>query len=196
MFGTDRNPKGKLRRFVRKGKSRVFVYYVGHGAPDPDTGNGFFVPVDADPDYIANAGYPISTFYANLRKIPAKELVVVIDACFSGRTEKGILFKNVSPAMLRVKETAANISSGAVLTSARADQLSTWYPKKKHSLFTYYFLKGLQGAADANRDKKITMGELNNYVGEEVEYMAGRLSGKTQSPKLEGNQDIVLVTLQ
>ncbi|MCG8036131.1 MAG: caspase family protein [Candidatus Thiodiazotropha taylori] len=196
LFGSERSPNGKLKRFVRRGKSRVFVYYVGHGAPDPDTGDGFFVPVDADPDYIANSGYALSTFYANLRKLPAKELVVVLDACFSGRTPKGLLFKNVSPALLKVKESASGIQTGAVFSSARGDQLSSWYPKKQHSLFTYYFLKGLQGEADRNQDKKITMGELNAYVSEEVEYMAGRLNGKTQQPKLEGKADLVLATYQ
>jgi hypothetical protein len=196
LFGNARSPRGKLARFVRKGRSRVFVYYVGHGAPDPETGDGFFVPVDADPDYIANSGYPLSTFYANLKKLPVRELVVVIDSCFSGRTQKGILFKNVSPAMLRTKATRSGITSGVVFTSAGNDQFSTWYPAKKHSLFTYYFLKGLQGEADVNNDRQITMAELNTYVSEEVEYWAGRLAGKVQQPVMEGRQDIVLVKLK
>lgn len=196
LFGSARSANGKLARWVRKDKSRVFVYYVGHGAPDPEKGDGYFVPTDADPDYIANSGYSVSTFYANLRKLQARELVVVLDTCFSGRTEKGLLFKNVSPALLRVKVVAANVGGGAVLTSSRGDQLSTWYPKQRHSLYTYYFLKGLQGAADANKDKKITTGEMQAFVGEEVDYWAGRLAGKSQQPKLEGQKDVVLATLQ
>ncbi len=149
LFGSARSAKGKLARFIRKGKSRVFIYYVGHGAPDPETGDSFFVPVDADPDYIANSGYSLATFYDNLKKLAAKEMVVVLDSCFSGRTQKGLLFKNVSPAMLKTKAISLGITTGAVFSSAGNDQLSTWYPAKKHSLFTYYFLKGMQGEADA-----------------------------------------------
>jgi hypothetical protein len=196
LFGTQRSARGKLNRYVMPGESRVFIYYVGHGAPDPERGDSFFVPVDADPDYIVNAGYPLSVFYANLKKLPAKDLVVVLDSCFSGRTPKGLLFKNVGPGMVRVKETAAGIEQGAVFSSARANQLSTWYPKKRHSLFTYYFLKGLQGEADRNKDKRITTGEMNAYTARHVRYMAGRMAGKDQEPTLDGRKDIVLATLR
>jgi hypothetical protein len=194
LFGNVGHPEGKLFNYVRAGESRVFVYYVGHGAPNPKTGEGFLVPVDADPDYIATSGYPLSTFYANLKNIPAKELIVVIDACFSGQTQEGLLLKNISPAMLKIKESAAGITKGAVLSSSHADQLSIWYPEKRHSLFTYYFLKGLQGAADVNGDNKITTGEIDAYVSDEVPYWARRLAGKHQQPRVEGKKDIVLAT--
>jgi len=154
------------------------------------------VPVDVDPDYVANAGYPLSLFYANLRALPAKEVVVVLDACFSGRTPEGLLFKTVSPTLLYMKETAAHLDQGAVMSSAQGTQLSAWYPRQRHSLYTYYFLKGLQGKADANRDRRITVGELQDYVGEEVPYWAGREAGVTQQPKLVGRRDIVLATLR
>ncbi|MES9904054.1 MAG: caspase family protein [Sedimenticola sp.] len=196
LFGSKGEHKGKLFDYVRPGKSKVFVYYVGHGAPHPETGDGFFVPVDADPDYVATSGYAVSTFYQNLRKLPAKELIVVMDTCFSGRTPKGLLLKNVSPALLKVKETVAGIKEGVVITSARGDQLSSWYPEKRHSLFTYYFLKGLQGEADSNKDKTITAGEMDDYLSAEVPYWARRLGGKKQQPKAEGKKGIVLAKLK
>lgn len=176
LFGSRFNPKGKLYRWVKPGQSRVFIYYVGHGAPSTDTGEAFFVPVDADPDYIATSGYPLSVFYANLKGLPAREVIVVMDACFSGRSPSGLLLKNVSPALLRVKETAAGLREGVVLSSAREDQVSTWYEDKRQSLFTYYFLKGLRGEADQDRNKAITVGEMETYLLENVPYMAGRLS--------------------
>ncbi len=196
LFGSRYRPKGKLYRWVKPGQSRVFIYYVGHGAPSTDTGEAFFVPVDADPDYIANSGYPLSVFYGNLRGLPAREVIVVLDACFSGRTPSGLLVRNVSPSILWVKETAADLQEGAVLTSARKDQVSTWYEDKRHSLFTYYFLKGLRGEADQDRNKAITVGEMEIYLLENVPYMAGRLSGKTQEPKVEGRKDLVLAILK
>jgi len=32
--------------------SRVFIYYSGHGAPDPRTGDAYLVPYDGDPSFI------------------------------------------------------------------------------------------------------------------------------------------------
>lgn len=194
LFGSRGRPRGQLADWVRKGRSRVFIYYVGHGAPDPDHGDGYFVPVDAEPDYIAATGYSLNTFYDNLRQVPAREMVVVLDACFSGRTQDGLLFKNVSPALLRLQDTPAGLTQGAVLSSAEVDQLAAWYPQKRHSLYTYHFLKGLQGAADADGDRQITTGEMQAYVAEEVPYWARRLSGNLQRPQVQGRKDIVIAT--
>ena len=196
LFGTAANPRGKLQRYLMAGESKLFIYYVGHGAPDPESGDGFFVPVDADPDYIANSGYKLATFYANLKRLPAKQTIVVLDACFSGRTQKGLLFKNVSPALLKVNESQFGLSSGAVFSSARGSQLSTWYPKKRHSMFSYYFFKGMQGAADSNSDGKITSGEMQHYVAKNVRYMAGRVAGKDQEPQMEGEKGLGLAHLR
>ena len=80
LFGTSHDPKGMLYNWVRPGVSRVFVYYVGHGAPSAETGEAFFMPVDANPDYVSKSGYPVSVFYSNLEKLPAKEVIIVLDA--------------------------------------------------------------------------------------------------------------------
>lgn len=196
LFGTRNSRKYKLFDWIKPGKSRVFIYYVGHGAPDIETGDGYFVPVEADPNYIASAGYPLSLFYANLKRVPAKEMVVVLDTCFSGRTPKGSLFKETSLIQLDVRETVENLKQGAVLASARKNQVSAWYPAKRHSLFTYFFLKGLQGAADANRDKTITVGEMESWLGEQVSYWAKREQGNSQNPVVKGKKDLVLVRLK
>lgn len=98
--------------------------------------------------------------------------------------------------MVRVKKEYASPAQALLITSAAVDQVSTWYPEKRHSLFTYYFLKGLQGEADLNRDKKITMGEMKEYLKENVPYMARRLSGTEQTPVVTGNDQEVIIQLK
>ena len=53
-------------------------------------------------------------------------------------------------------------------------------------------MKGLEGDADANNDKKITNGELHNYVRSNVTRQAIRL-GREQTPQLQGDENRVLV---
>ena len=53
-------------------------------------------------------------------------------------------------------------------------------------------MKGLEGDADANNDKKITNGELHNYVRSNVTRQAVRLGGE-QTPQLQGDENRVLV---
>jgi hypothetical protein len=196
IFGSESSHKGRLYNFVKKDISKVFIYYVGHGAPDLETGEAYFVPVDANPQFIKNSGYKLQTFYNNLSKIPAKKITVVLDSCFSGNSEKGMLFKGISPSLVKVKKEYNGPANAVIITSAAVDQVSTWYPEKKHSLFTYYFLKGVQGEADMNKDKKITIGELKAYLKENVPYMARRLTGTEQQPVVSGNDNDVIVMLK
>jgi len=196
IFGSESSHKGRLYNFVKKDISRVFIYYVGHGAPDLETSEAYFVPVDANPQFIKTSGYKLQTLYNNLSKLPAKKITVVLDSCFSGNSEKGMLFKGISPSLVKVKKEYQGPANATIITSSAVDQVSAWYPEKKHSLFTYYFLKGLQGDADINKDKKITLGELKTYLRENVPYMAQRLKGIEQQPVVNGNDGDVLVVLK
>lgn len=197
VFGTSEDYRGKLFKWVKPGKSRIFIYYVGHGAPDQESGEGYFVPVDANPQYIRTSGYKLSTFYDNLARIPALKKTVLIDACFSGSSANGQLLKGISGLTARLKaEPKAARASDILFTSAGMNQVASWYPQKRHSLFSYFFFKGIQGAADSNRDGSITVGEMKAYLNEQVPYMARRLTGNEQQPFMQGNDADPLVRLR
>jgi len=197
VFGTDTDYQGKLFKWVKPGQGKIFIYYVGHGAPDQESGEGYFVPVDANPQYIRTSGYKLSTFYENLAKLPAVQKTVVIDACFSGSSANGQLLKGVSGLTARLKsEPKASVAADILLTSAGMNQVAAWYPEKGHSLFTYFFLKGLQGAADTNKDGAIALGEMKAWLNDQVPYMARRLTGNEQQPVLLGKDSDELVVLK
>ena len=176
--------------------SRIFIYYAGHGAPDPGSGSAFFVPVEADPQYVVNSGYSLDTLKENLGKLRAKDITIVLDCCFSGGSAKGELIKGISPAALQLKDIYAAPGNMTMLLSAKANQVSSWYPEKRHSLFTYYFLKGLQGKADKNGDKRITVTEMKTYLKNNIPRMARRLNNIDQTPVVSGKEDKVLAVLK
>jgi len=188
-FGNESNPLGKLYSYVKPLLSDVFIYYSGHGAPGLTDNNAYFVPADVDPNYIATSGYSLQTFYKNIARIPARHVTIVLDTCFSGNSAAGFLLNNVSPAFIKVKDKSPSIRNAAVFTSAMSDQVSSWYPEKRHSLFTYFFLKGLSGQADSNQDNKIMTSELGVYLKAEVPYHALRIAGSEQEPHLQQEQD-------
>ena len=72
-------------------------------------------------------------------------------------------------------------------------QVSSWYPEKKHSLFTYYFLKALQGDADKDDNKKLTIREIREYIDDNVTYLARRLNNREQTPEVSGDINTVFV---
>lgn len=197
LFGTREVPEGRLAHLVKPGKSEVFVYYSGHGAPDVGEQRGYFVPVDCAPGEVRLNGYPLDLFYENLGRLKARSIAVVIDACFSGGSQGGMLIAAASPLGIRVIDPALRLPNGAVFTSSSGEEISSWYPEMKHGLFTYFFLKGLQGAADANQDGQILAGELHRYLSdpsEGVPYWARRLyQGRQQTPGFWGNEEQVIL---
>ncbi|HDR04216.1 MAG TPA: hypothetical protein ENN84_03080, partial [Candidatus Marinimicrobia bacterium] len=127
----------RLKNLVRPGND-LFVYYVGHGAPDPEEKRGYFVPVDCDPNYVSVGGLGLDLFYENLNSLNAGNTTVMIDACFSGSSDQGMLIKNISPVSIQVVNAYQLNQNLTEFTSSSGDEVSSWYPEKKHSLYTYY----------------------------------------------------------
>ena len=199
LFGIVGNHHGTLYDYVKPGKSDVFIYYSGHGAPDPNTNKGYFIPVNCNPSKVALNGYSLDIFYENLSKLDVKSLTVVIDACFSGGTSSGkLLIDSASPIGIAVKNPTITKKNTTIFTSSTGNQISSWYNDKKHGLFTYFFLKAIGGSADMNRDKKVTFQEIYDFISDKAEgvpYWAKRLhGGRIQTPTLQGkNKNKVLV---
>ena len=79
-----------------------------------------------------------------------------------------------------------------VITASQADQISSSSPDLKHGIFSYYLMKGMEGDADANKDGKITLGEMQAYLVENVGRQAGMMSRK-QEPQLHGDAGKTLI---
>jgi hypothetical protein len=200
IFGTKENHMGKLYNYVKKGKSDIFIYYSGHGAPDATSRQGYFVPVDADPQVINLTGYPLKQLYDNIAKIADEKkspnIFIVIDSCFSGATEKGLLVKNVSPISIEVQNPLMTMPNAVVMTSASGSEWSSWYPEKGHSMFTWFFLKALKEEAEKLNRGEFTAKELFTLINDENEgltYYVRRLYGRTQTPQLMGDGSRVIL---
>ena len=141
-----------LKNRVTK-KSSVFVFYAGHGAPNPVTGEGYLIPYDGDPNYTDIAAYSIKSLYDGLAKLPAKSVAVVLDACFSGQGTRSLLAKGTRPLVNTIKNEAGLGPNTVVLTATGGAQISTFFQDGQHGLLTYYLLKGLKGATRIKRPR-------------------------------------------
>ena len=82
------------------------------------------------------------------------------------------------------------------MTSGAPNQISSWYPDKKHGLFTYYWLAGVRGGADADGDRRVTVAEMRRYLGDTVPRVAQRIAGREQNPEVHGEGARVLSDLR
>ena len=74
VFGSDKDHRGQLFDWVKPGRSRVFVYYAGHGAPGGEGNGPYLVPTDAEASRIGLSAYPLPLLYENLAKLPAASI--------------------------------------------------------------------------------------------------------------------------
>ncbi len=172
-----------LRNNVEPGGS-VFVYYSGHGAPNPRTGEAYLVPYDGDPTFLDSTGYPVKDLYASLEKLPAKDIVVVLDSCFSGAGGRSVLAKGSRPLVITMDNPMLASGNITVLAASAGDQISSTFDEKGHGLLTYFFLKGLHGEGDLDQDGAIDIAELYEFVKPNVQRVARKKYNNEQTPQL------------
>lgn len=200
IFGNHDNHKGKIYKFVMSGQSNIFVYYSGHGAPGTNDQKGYFVPSDASAMDIELTGYPLDLMYRNLQKVSEEKnlpgTLIVLDSCFSGSSERGMLIKAASPLLIEIESPILESLNTAVIASSSGKQISSWYPEKRHGLFTYYLLKSLR--QEVQNGGNITTGRLFERLSDEAEglsYFALRKFNREQTPQLMGNPELSILNL-
>ncbi len=166
-----------------KPESTVYVYYAGHGTPNPKTGEAYLVPWDGNPDYPSGL-FPLNDLYAALSKLPAKDVVVLLDACFSGAQGRSVLAKGARPMVISVENPLLASGKVIVLAASTGNQISSDYDKAGHGLFTHAVLTGLHGAADKDKNGLVTLKELYPYVREQVAMKAVEELNREQTPVL------------
>jgi formylglycine-generating enzyme required for sulfatase activity len=166
-----------------KPESTVYVYYAGHGTPNPHTGEAYLVPWDGNPDYPTGL-FPLNDLYATLNKLPVKDIVVLLDSCFSGAQGRSVLATGARPMVISVENPLLASGKVIVLAASTGNQISSDYDKVGHGLFTHAVLTGLSGAADQDKNGLVTLRELFPYVRDQVATTAVDELNREQTPVL------------
>jgi uncharacterized caspase-like protein len=155
------------------------------------------IPSDADPDDLYSSALPMDELQTIFGRIEAERVVVFLDACYSGAAG-GRTFASKKTRAVNVDdlflERLTRAKGRAIITASRPTEVSLELPELGHGLFTYYLLRGLQGAADLNRDGIVSLQELYEYVEQQVSQKA-RAVGGNQHPVMKGELEGVLPLL-
>jgi len=175
-----------------KSTTDVYVYYSGHGLPAPDVQGLYILPIRADRDLIEDTAIPVAKVNAALQIAKPRFVTIFMDACYSGQARSGeTLVASARPISLRT-ENRLFPDAFTVITASQHDQISSSSPDLQHGIFSYYLMRGMEGDADANKDGKITLGEMQAYLSENVGRQAAMMSRK-QELQLVGDANRVLV---
>ncbi|MFH2202739.1 MAG: caspase family protein [Elusimicrobiota bacterium] len=165
-------------------QSQVFFYFSGHGAPDIASKSAYLVPWDGDPSFLEQTAYPIRKLYKQLNALKAKQVVVAMDACFSGQGGRSVLVKGARPLVLKVDTGLSSVKGKLVALAAAGDEEITGTEKSQgHGLFTYYLLRGLNEMRG-----KITVNALHEYLQPRV-HQAARRENREQNPRLVSSEE-------
>lgn len=159
-----------------EGDANFVLYYSGHGVPDDKSRDAYLVPCDApraDPAYCMSLG----DLYNSLGSLESKSVAVFLDACFSGAS-RDFSMLNGGERGVALKPKPTTLSGNVVVLSATSgDQTAQPFVEKGHGLFTYYLLKALKES-----DGDITLGEIKNYVRQNVKRTSASSNLKDQTP--------------
>jgi uncharacterized caspase-like protein len=175
-----------------KSSTDVYVYYSGHGLPTADGQGLYLLPQRADRDFIDKTAITQAEINAAIQAAKPRSVTIFLDACYSGQARSGeTLIASARPVTLKAEKQLFP-DNFTVITASQADQISSSSPDLKHGIFSYYLMRGMEGDADANRDGKITAGEMQTYLLEQVTRQAG-MQNRVQQPQLIGDVNRVLV---
>lgn len=160
---------------VYQGEASIIFYYAGHGIPDESNRTSYLLPVDGVGNDVST-GYSLDKLYADLSSKPAKSVVVLLDACFSGAKRDGGMLASTRGVAIKAKQNEPR-GNMVVISAAQGDETAYPYEEKGHGMFTYYLLKKLQ---ETKGD--VTLGDLADYVTSEVKKRSVVVNGKMQTP--------------
>ena len=139
----------------------VVFYFSGHGCP-----SGFVAQDEKILQY--------SDLKAVFSRCSSKHKMIFADSCFSGK------LRDAGPSSSSSSKTDMDLM---LFLSSRHNEVSLEVPGMKNGFFTACLLKCLKGAADENRDRRVTAKELFKGVSMGVRT----LSQDTQHPVMWGN---------
>jgi tetratricopeptide (TPR) repeat protein/uncharacterized protein (DUF2164 family) len=186
-----------LRWLVKESKKGTLVifYYSGHGDVEGETGkqHGYLLTYDSPENYYESQAFRMSDLQDKIDEIVIKEakVLMIVDACRSGKLAGGI--EGAKYFTVELKQEWENT---AKILSTKPGLLSFEYDEEKNGYFTHYLLKGLKGFADFNRDKKVDLGEIEDYLEDSVKAEVGKIGPDyKQIPIISGDKETILANV-
>ncbi|MFF7975685.1 DnaJ C-terminal domain-containing protein [Streptomyces sp. NPDC007905] len=170
-----------LERFFRdRSRDDLLLLHVScHGIKD-DEGHLYLAARDTDRDLPASTAVPAAFLRERMERCRARTIVVLLDCCYSGAFLPGAKGDD----QVHVRDALCGHGRAVLTATSRTEY--AWEGERveskvpQPSRFTGALIEGLAtGAADLNRDGRITVTELYDYV-----YESLHRAGVKQRPRM------------
>jgi tetratricopeptide (TPR) repeat protein len=164
----------------------VVILIAGHGTVEtPGSKDAFILTYDSDPQDLKSTALGMdelqSLFEEQLSKVG--RVLLFVDVCKAG-TIGTIHNTTVNSNVQQLGDIQGDLFG---LLASRPREVSLEGPEfgGGHGVFSYYVIKGLEGAADENKDGVVDADELIKYVSDQVPMA----TGNKQHPREFGTYD-------
>ena len=163
----------------------MLVYYSGHGATDAAQTETYLLGVDTEPYRDEFGGYKLSTLYANLARLDAKSVLVLLETDY-GRDHGPLVLPPNLPETMNTALPRAPVPALTVLAASDRGQRTLIDVTYDIGLFTRYLIQGLAGNADlppiGNGDGELDSAEIYAFTAAYVDLAARKTFGLLQHP--------------
>ncbi len=175
---------GKLLATASAGVRReVVVYYSGHS--------------DEEGLLIGQDRVSYDELRARIQGLPADVRLAILDSCASGAFTMHKGGTRRAPFLL---DTSVNAKGHAFLASSAINEVAQESNRIGASFFTHYLVSGLRGAADVNRDRRVTLQEAFQFASQETLAHTEKTRGGPQHAAYEfdlaGTSDLVVTDVR
>ncbi len=171
--------------------TEVYLYFSGHGLAINEGQELYLLANDTMTDFIEETAINRNEIFNAIAENNPKSVTAFLDTCYSGagRADDQMLLA-MAKGLVVVDEQQQKLPDNFTLFTAASAQESAWsLPEAQHGTFSYFLMKGMEGNADLNGDKKLTNGELRDYLLDNV----GRYAQQQQTPQMVGDPNQVLI---
>jgi uncharacterized caspase-like protein len=204
-MATKQNLLQLKQRLLQSGyDDKIICSFSGHGLLD-DKKDFYFGTYNIDFNNPQKEGWSFADMQWLLDSVPARQKLLLIDACHSGEVDKdepvvvkqdSTVVRSITTARSSIKKDAIGLQNSfalmqelfsglqqsngtAMITAAGGRQYALEGAQWNNGVFTYSLLNGLtEKKADANNDGVINVSELRNFLFKEVV----RLTNGSQQP--------------
>lgn len=165
----------------------VIVSFSGHGTEEHE-----LVPIDVDVHDLDRSCVSLDEIAQLLDQIPSRNLLVILDCCFSGGFGGARVFApTASRSMFEDRTTVEALTRGEgriVICASGPGEPAYETSELGHGLLTSHLIDGLQGAEDLASNERISLLSLYDYVMRRVQDSAEAMH-EVQTPSLYGSVD-------
>jgi hypothetical protein len=187
-----------VKNNIKAGKSNIFIYYSGHTLTTASGDDIYLTSYECNLNTLHSCSAKLSDLISKLNELDPNSINIILESTLNGKTKstpvsnQETINPNANNFNIEGFKNKTNTSKLNILFASESQQTPLTFQPSSTGLMSYFLFAGMQGHADENGNKIISIDELFKYTKTETENASGKLNG-IQTPVYIINKNIELL---